>query len=105
MTPDDKLDAFENPAAELEARIAEASGRGDAVPPEAYAMLARLRELMDAIKGLNATVGGGDGGAPGEDAPLLGALHRASTDSPSTDRPPADDAPATDDVDADRADR
>ena len=44
-----------DPVAELEAFIAKTEARGEAVPPEARAMLARLRELMDALKGLTAS--------------------------------------------------
>lgn len=44
-----------DPIAELEAFIAQTEARGEAVPPEARAMLARLRELMDALKGLTAS--------------------------------------------------
>jgi hypothetical protein len=41
--------------AELEAIVAEAEARGEPVPPEAHAMLARLGELVDALHGLSAT--------------------------------------------------
>ena len=44
-----------DPIAELEAFIAETEARGEAVPPEAHAMLARIRELMDALRGLTAS--------------------------------------------------
>ena len=44
-----------DPIAELEAFIKETEARGDAVPPEARAMLERLRELMAALKGLTAS--------------------------------------------------
>lgn len=44
-----------DPVAELEAFIARTEARGEAVPPEARVMLARLRELMDALKGLTAS--------------------------------------------------
>ena len=44
-----------DPVAELEAFIAQTEARGEAVPPEARAMLARLRELMAALKGLTAS--------------------------------------------------
>jgi hypothetical protein len=44
-----------DPVAELEAYIAQTEARGEPVPPEAHAMLARLRELMDALKGLTAS--------------------------------------------------
>jgi hypothetical protein len=45
-----------DPVAELEAFIAETEARGEAVPPEARLMLARLKELMEAIRGLNASL-------------------------------------------------
>jgi hypothetical protein len=45
-----------DPVAELEKFIAEAQARGDAVPLEAYEMLARLRELMAALRGLTASL-------------------------------------------------
>ncbi len=41
-----------DPVAELEKFIADTEARGEPVPEEARAMLARLRELMDALKGL-----------------------------------------------------
>ncbi len=44
-----------DPVAELEAYIAQAEARGEPVPPEARVMLARLRELMAALRGLSAS--------------------------------------------------
>ena len=44
-----------DPVAELEAFIAQTEARGEPVPPEARAMLDRLRELMAALKGLTAS--------------------------------------------------
>jgi hypothetical protein len=44
-----------DPVAELEAYIAETEARGEPVPPEAYIMLQRLRELMAALRGLTAS--------------------------------------------------
>lgn len=44
-----------DPVAELEAFIAQSEARGEPVPPEARAMLERLRELMAALKGLTAS--------------------------------------------------
>ncbi len=44
-----------DPIAELEAFINETEARGEAVPPEARAMLQRLRELMAALKALTAS--------------------------------------------------
>jgi hypothetical protein len=41
-----------DPVAELEAFIARTEASGEPVPPEARVMLARLRELMDALRGL-----------------------------------------------------
>jgi hypothetical protein len=45
-----------DPVAELERFIAESEARGDTVPLEAYEMLARLRELMAALRGLTASL-------------------------------------------------
>jgi hypothetical protein len=42
--------------AELEAFIAEAEARGETVPAEAHMMLARLRELMAALRGLTSSL-------------------------------------------------
>jgi hypothetical protein len=54
--PNDRIPKPGNdPVAELEAFIAQTEARGEAVPPEARAMLARLRELMDALRGLTAS--------------------------------------------------
>lgn len=50
--PDGPLPPDSDPVAELEAFIAQAEARGETVPPEAHTMLARLRELMTALKGL-----------------------------------------------------
>ena len=41
-----------DPVAELEAFIARTEASGEPVPPEARVMLARLRELMDALRSL-----------------------------------------------------
>ena len=41
--------------AELEAFIAQTEARGEAVPPEARMMLARLKELMAALEGLRSS--------------------------------------------------
>ena len=46
-----------DPVAALEAFIARTEAAGEPVPPEARAMLARLRELMAALKGLTASLG------------------------------------------------
>jgi transposase len=45
-----------DPVAELEAFIAETEARGEAVAPEARAMLARLRELTAALRALTASL-------------------------------------------------
>jgi hypothetical protein len=45
-----------DPVAELERFIAETRARGEPVPLEAYEMLARLRELMTALRGLTASL-------------------------------------------------
>jgi hypothetical protein len=56
-TPDGRdPPAGADPVAELEAFIAETEKRGEPVPPEARAMLARLRELMAALHGLTASL-------------------------------------------------
>ncbi len=52
-TDDNALGA--DPIAELEAYIAQREARGEPVPPEAHLMLARLRELMAALRGLTAS--------------------------------------------------
>jgi hypothetical protein len=53
-TPD--VSPFAASLAELEARIAAATEAGDAVPPEAYEMLARLRELNEALASLTSSL-------------------------------------------------
>jgi hypothetical protein len=45
-----------DPVAELEAYIAQTEARGEPVPAEARLMLARLRELMDALRSLTASL-------------------------------------------------
>jgi hypothetical protein len=45
-----------DPVAELEAFIARTEASGEPVPPEARVMLVRLRELMDALRGLTASL-------------------------------------------------
>ena len=64
-SPDD-LAAFAARADELEARIAEAEARGEALPPQARAMLTSLRELARAVEGLRATLEQQPGDAPPE---------------------------------------
>jgi hypothetical protein len=65
------LDAFAARADELEARIADAEARGEALPPQARAMLASLRELARAVEGLRASMGEPLSGEPppGESPP------------------------------------
>jgi hypothetical protein len=64
------LEAFGAHADELEARIADAEARGEALPPQARAMLASLRELARAVEGLRASMGGPpDAPAPGGATP------------------------------------
>ena len=46
------------PVAELEAFIAQTEARGEPVPPEARVMLARLRELVAALRDLTDSFGG-----------------------------------------------
>ena len=53
--PTDRNPLAGDPVAELEAYIAQKEARGEAVPPEARAMLERLRELMAALRGLSAS--------------------------------------------------
>jgi hypothetical protein len=55
---DDLPNLSGDPVAELEAFIAQTEARGEPVPPEARAMLERLRELMAALKGLTASFEG-----------------------------------------------
>jgi hypothetical protein len=50
---------FAGPLAAMEAEIAAAEARGEPVMPQAHAMVARLRELMQALDGLNASLGTG----------------------------------------------
>ena len=58
MSDDDRAShPFAGPLAAMEAEIAAAEQRGDPVMPQAYAMVARLRELMSALDGLNASLG------------------------------------------------
>lgn len=55
-TPADP-NAFAGPLAEMEAHIKEAEARGEQLPPQAYALLAKLRELVEALKELSGTLG------------------------------------------------
>ena len=54
--PDEPSD-LAGPVAELEAFIAQAEARGEPVPPEARVMLARLHELVAALRGLTDSLG------------------------------------------------
>ena len=72
---------FAGPLAAMEAEIAAAESRGDPVMPQAYAMVTRLRELMGALDGLEASLG-----STGLRLPDAGAV------------PPPPAAPATDDA-------
>jgi len=51
--PDDA--SLNNPLARLEAEIAAAEAGGEPLPPQAYQMLEKLRELMGALKELNSS--------------------------------------------------
>lgn len=53
--PDDRI--LQDPLAQLEAEIAAAEARGEPLPPQAYEMLAKLRELMGALRNLNESFG------------------------------------------------
>ena len=64
MSNPDVLRTFGESAEALEARIADAQARGDAVPAEAHAMLVSLRELSQAIASLQASLGGDPGDPP-----------------------------------------
>lgn len=73
MSSPDELRAFDESAAALATRIADAESRGEPVPVEAYAMLASLRQLTRAVADLQASL----------DAPSADA----ATEPPATDRP------------------
>jgi hypothetical protein len=68
-----------DPVAELEAFIAQTEARGEPVPPEARAMLERLRELVAALKGLTASfeerAGHGERTSPPKSTEDEGDLH------------------------------
>ena len=49
-------DAFAAPLAEMEAHIKNAEARGEQLPPQAYALVAKLRELITALQELNGTL-------------------------------------------------
>ena len=55
-TPADP-NAFARPLAEMEAHIKDAEARGEQLPPQAYALLAKLRELVDALTELSGALG------------------------------------------------
>ena len=53
---------------QLEAFVATAESQGDALPPEAVEMVARLKEIMAALDGLAASLGAPTADAPTGDA-------------------------------------
>ena len=60
--------------ARLESHVSDADARGEAVPPELREMLLRLREVVGALDGLTAALGGlGDAAPPAPPAPPGGA--------------------------------
>jgi hypothetical protein len=68
--PDDA--SLNDPLARLEAEIAAAEAGGHPLPPQAYQMLEKLRELMGALKDLNASFEAGprvDAAPPARRAP------------------------------------
>lgn len=58
--------SFADPLVQLEAEIAAAEARGEPLPEQAYLMLAKLRELMDALRALDATLGPAAGAEPAQ---------------------------------------
>lgn len=52
---------------ELEAFVALSEARGDEFPPEALEMIARLREIVQALDGLTSSIA--DAATPPDDAP------------------------------------
>ena len=64
--------AFAAPLAEMEAHIRDAEARGEQLPPQAYALVAKLRDLIAALQELNGSLGPApgsvdDGGKPRDD--------------------------------------
>ena len=87
--PDRPAHPFAGPLAAMEAEIAAAESRGDPVMPQAYAMVTRLRELMGALDGLEASLASTGQQVP--DAATSGVVRDVVRDDA-----PAKDAPATD---------
>ena len=65
MSGDDSADASATPRdglaaqlRQLEDFVARSESAGDALPPEAAVMVARLREIMQALDGLSTSFGG-----------------------------------------------
>ena len=54
---------------ELEAYVARSEASGDELPPEALEMIARLREIVQALDGLTSSMGDTNDQPPGTDAP------------------------------------
>ena len=71
-TPTDP-NPFVKPLAEIEAHVSDAEARGEQLPPQAYALLAKLRELVAALRDLD------------------GVLAEPPADSAGTPTPPGDD--------------
>ena len=89
MSDDERpTNPFAGPLAAMEAEIAAAEARGDPVMPQAYAMVVRLRELMGALSGLEASLA-----ATG--VPLVPLVPPVPPDSAPA-APPSSNAPADD---------
>ena len=54
---------------ELEAFVARSESNGDELPPEAIEMIARLREIVQALDGLTSSMGDANDPPPGSAAP------------------------------------
>jgi hypothetical protein len=54
---------------QLEAFVARTESEGEALPPEAVHMIARLREIVQALDGLTASMTASDPPASAEEAP------------------------------------
>lgn len=86
----DHREAFGSSLAALQAEIAASDARGADVPPEAREMVARLREVVEALDGLTASLEGA-GTAGGRMAPLA-PRERASDDTRDEDDARIDEA-------------
>ncbi|HEV7992461.1 MAG TPA: hypothetical protein VGP25_11595 [Gemmatimonadaceae bacterium] len=53
----------------LEEFVARSESEGDALPPEANEMIARLREIVQALDGLTASIATEQGAPPAPDTP------------------------------------